>query len=194
MVNDPWDVDAESEQPSNVDQLRAIFQSLLIDRFKLRFHTETKEVAGYILSQEKSGSKLKLSDARDPFDDPIKAGDRRGVRIGAGASISDLWWNLSFSLNVPVVDETGLHGYYDFTLDPSSARVQQRPGPQCGPHRHDQPTAWFEVGISQGPGRSLGHRSCGGTVVERGQFQPDQTPASRPGLGGLACVQFQPWP
>lgn len=31
--------------------------------------------------------------------------------------MSDLCWRLSNSLNAPVIDRTGLNGFYDFTLD-----------------------------------------------------------------------------
>ena len=74
------DVDAKAERPSSVDQLHEMFQTLLAERFKLRFHRERKELAAYVLSVDKSGSKLKVSDSKEPFDIPIKPGDRPGKK------------------------------------------------------------------------------------------------------------------
>jgi uncharacterized protein (TIGR03435 family) len=122
-----WDVQAKAAGPSTPEQLREMFQSLLADRFKLRFHRETKEMAAYVLTVEKSGPKLKVNDGTDPFSDPVKIGERSDVRIGSGASMSDLCWNMTFNLNAPVVDKTGLAGRYDFTLHPSSPASSLQP-------------------------------------------------------------------
>jgi uncharacterized protein (TIGR03435 family) len=93
-----------------------MFRTLLAERFKLRFHRETKEGAAYVLSVEKSGSKLKPGNATGPSDAPIQRGDRPGERIAVGASMSDLCWYLSFTFDAPLVNQTGLDGFYDFTL------------------------------------------------------------------------------
>jgi uncharacterized protein (TIGR03435 family) len=139
-----WDVQAKAERSSTPEQLREMFQNLLADRFNLRFHRETKEMAAYILSVEKRGSKLKASDRTDPFQEPVKVGERPDVRVGTGASMSDLCWNMTFNLNAPVIDKTGLAGHYDFTLDrsfpASSLQSQEPPGPEVprleGPERN----------------------------------------------------------
>ncbi len=122
METDPWDVEAKAEKPSSFEELQEMFQTLLADRFKLRFHRETREMAAYVLSVEKSGSKLKRSDSKDPFEVPIKPGGG-SVLVGTRVSPSLLCWNLSIGLNAPVVDQTGLDGFYDYTLDLS----QQEP-------------------------------------------------------------------
>jgi uncharacterized protein (TIGR03435 family) len=116
MIYDPWDVDAEAEQPSTREQLQEMFQTLLADRFHLRFHRETKEAGAYVLGVEKSGSKLRLSDAKEAPDTPIKSGNRPGERVGTGVSMSYLCWYLSFNFDAPLVNRTGLDGFYDFTL------------------------------------------------------------------------------
>lgn len=141
MFSQPrWTVEAKASQPSTPEQLREMFQTLLADRFKLRFHRETKEMAAYVLTVEKSGPKLKVSDGADPLSEPVKFGDQSDVRIGSGASMSDLCWNMTFNLNSPVVDKTGLAGRYDFTLRPSSTasslQPQESPGP-AGPRLED---------------------------------------------------------
>jgi uncharacterized protein (TIGR03435 family) len=116
MDTERWDVDAKAEHPSNLDQLHEMFQTLLADRFKLQFHREPKEISAYVLSVDKSGSKLTPGDPKDAFDIPMKPGDRPGETIGISVQMSYLCWRLSLQLNTPVVNQTGLDGYYNFML------------------------------------------------------------------------------
>jgi uncharacterized protein (TIGR03435 family) len=168
MFSDPWDVVAKAEHPSTREQLQEMFQTLIVDRFKLRFHRETKEIFAYVLSVEKSGAKLKRSDAEDPFDIPIKEGERPDVRVGTRVPMSYLSWQLSVSLNAPVVDKTGLDGFYDFTLDRASVppplpeeAADPLPGRSRsrGPQNCGAGTAWVEVGVSQDAGGCTRYRS-----------------------------------
>src|SRR5205085_6133246 len=39
------------------DQFRPLFQALLAERFKLKFHRETKQMSGYMLTLAKNGPK-----------------------------------------------------------------------------------------------------------------------------------------
>ena len=131
MDTEPWDVDAKAEHPSNLDELHEMFQTLLAERFKLQFHRELKEIAAYVLSVDKSGSKLIPGDPKDAFDIPMKPGDRPGETIGTSVQMSYLCWRLSLQLSTPVVNQTGLDGYYNFTL--------VLPPPQPLPQRLDGP-------------------------------------------------------
>jgi uncharacterized protein (TIGR03435 family) len=124
-----WDVEAKAERRSTPEQLREMFQTLLADRFKLRFHRETKAMFAYILSVEKSGSKLKRSSQL--FGDPMQTVSHRGPAGGTRVSMADLCWSLTFPMNAPVVDKTGLDGFYDFRLDPSLPQFQ--PPESAGP-------------------------------------------------------------
>src|SRR5581483_1118175 len=45
---------------SNFAELHAMFRNLLIERFKLAYHYEKKEVQGYSLTVDKSGFKAKI--------------------------------------------------------------------------------------------------------------------------------------
>jgi len=116
MDTERWDVEAKAEHPSNLDQLHEMFQTLLAERFKLEFHRERKELTAYVLSVDKSGAKLTPGDPKDAFDIPMKPGDRPGETIGVSVQMSYLCWRLSLQLNTPVVNQTGLDGYYNFTL------------------------------------------------------------------------------
>jgi uncharacterized protein (TIGR03435 family) len=71
----------------------------------------------YVLSVDRSGSKLKVSESNDPYDIPIKPGDQPFKSVGTRVPISYLCFFLSQTLSVPVVDQTGLDGFYDFTME-----------------------------------------------------------------------------
>jgi uncharacterized protein (TIGR03435 family) len=129
-----WDVDAKAEQPSNLDQLHEMFQTLFADRFKLSFHHETKRRLAYVLTVDKSGSKLKVSGGKDPFEIPILPGDRPGKSVGTRVPMSYLAWHLSRQLGVPVVDRTGLREFYDFTIElPTQVLLQVPEAPGLAP-------------------------------------------------------------
>ncbi len=118
-------------QDERMEQLRAMMQSLLADRFKLTLSHETKELPIYVLSVASNGPKLQqakdtppASDLPNPPDGP-KAQQLRGARFrmsGRGeltvndAPVAMLADMLSRQLGRLVLDKTGLKGNYDFTL------------------------------------------------------------------------------
>src|SRR4051812_24070030 len=53
--NDRFDMNAKAEKPSSVDDLHTMLQNLLVERFKLRFHRDVRELPAYVLTVEKSG-------------------------------------------------------------------------------------------------------------------------------------------
>jgi hypothetical protein len=88
------------------EQLSLMLQNLLADRFKLKFHRETREVPGYALVVAKNGPKLKEN----------KNANLNTI-MAQKTSMSQLANTLTnLPDNVPVVDKTGLLGFYDFTL------------------------------------------------------------------------------
>ena len=127
MDTDLWDIQAKADRKYTLDELHIMFQTMLADRFKLQFHKEKKEIPAYVLSVDKSGSKLKVNDGPDTFEIPIRGtGERMAVGpngflqkvLGVRAPMIYFTWFLSQRLNdLPVVDQTGLDGFYDFTLE-----------------------------------------------------------------------------
>ena len=49
LDNDNYDIEARVEHVSNIDDLHTMFQNLLADRFKLKFHKEIKQGPVYAL-------------------------------------------------------------------------------------------------------------------------------------------------
>jgi uncharacterized protein (TIGR03435 family) len=103
-----------------------MLRMLLRDRFHLRVHSETREEPAFALRVAKSGHKLKQGLPPPPRPDgktgpwpaPLESDrDPRGIIIaGHGASISNLVEVLPFHAHRIVVDQTGITGTYNFSL------------------------------------------------------------------------------
>jgi uncharacterized protein (TIGR03435 family) len=108
-------------------QRRLLMQGMLADRFKLKVHSETKELPIYSLVIAKGGSKLKDADPNDTYPNGIKGPDgtahggmmrvSNGSLTAQGIPISNLANNLSLQVHRQVIDNTGLKGKYDITLN-----------------------------------------------------------------------------
>jgi len=116
---DKFDITAQPDQPGrpNDKQWKAMLQKLLADRFQLTFHRDKKELSVYALEVAKSGSKLTKSQG-DPNGLPGMFFRGLGNLPAANATMQDFAGLLqSAVLDRPVVDQTGLTGRFDFTLN-----------------------------------------------------------------------------
>ena len=116
-----------------------MIQALLVDRFKLAFHRETRDLPIYSLVIAKNGSKLQESKI-----DVANPGGRSGLGPGMGVSqagrggpitvtaqqtsTANLAIELSRELGRMVLDKTGLTGKYDFVLKWTPDDSQAPPG------------------------------------------------------------------
>lgn len=117
LANDRYDIEAKVDQPYNVDDLHVMFQNLLVDRFRLKFHKETRQGNVYTLTIDKPGLKMKVNDSPEDFNIPMNPAPEGFV--GRRVPMPYLCWFLGQTLQAdgrPVVDKTGLTGKYDFTL------------------------------------------------------------------------------
>ena len=120
--SDRFNIEAKAEEPAKATQaqLLVMLQTLLIDRFQLKFHRETVEQAGFVLVVGKNGPKMKPTKSKDVatgFGGQIKPAANRGTLSARKITITRLVEILSFIRWSPVVDKTGLDGEYDFTLN-----------------------------------------------------------------------------
>jgi uncharacterized protein (TIGR03435 family) len=116
VTADEYDVDAVAgADVASGDQLRAMLQKLLADRFQLTFHREQREMNVYALTVAKGGPKLKASDPNAPASG---AGCQRlGVCNFRGEPLEHFARWMGFAvLDKPVSDKTGLTGTFDFNL------------------------------------------------------------------------------
>jgi len=104
------------------DEQRKMLLNLLVDRFGLKFHRETREGPVFLLVR--GNGKLQIDGAKDKDADPRGAVMTKGGGIAdgetIGTNVSMAFWarQLSTSLHRPVLDQTGLTGTYDFHLAP----------------------------------------------------------------------------
>jgi uncharacterized protein (TIGR03435 family) len=122
-----------------LEKRREMMQVLIEDRFKLKFHRETRELPVYALVVTKAGTKLTPTPvesekelAAKAVDVTVKASNTgTTVSLPGGGSISygflvlegkkvtmqQLVDNLARFVDRPVIDDTGLKGGFDFKLD-----------------------------------------------------------------------------
>jgi uncharacterized protein (TIGR03435 family) len=113
ITEDRFNIAAKAPGEASEDQVRTMLQALLADRFQLSFHRQSKEMQAYALVIAKNGPKLKESTTDGP---PNVRRERLGVAV-EGATVRQLAEALTMILQVPVVDDTGLKGRYDATVD-----------------------------------------------------------------------------
>jgi uncharacterized protein (TIGR03435 family) len=113
-----YDIDAIAPGSPGDDELRAMFQKLLADRFHLKAHSETRELPGYDLVIARNGPNLRPSVPGQKIAEDRRVDREPGVShlIGRGASIEQLLRTLSARLESPVRNLSGLTGgayHYD---------------------------------------------------------------------------------
>jgi uncharacterized protein (TIGR03435 family) len=107
-----FDVQAKTDRPVPVEQLRLMLRTLLAERLKLSLHRETREMTVCVLSVAKDGPKLRLSEKED-----MTLRQESGLIHLQGAPMARLDEFLYTAVPYLIVDETGLSGRYDFELN-----------------------------------------------------------------------------
>jgi uncharacterized protein (TIGR03435 family) len=132
-LNDVWfDIFAKSAREVKVAELRAMLQTLLSDRFKLAVHRDSKEMTALVLTVSKSGHKLQPADADGP--PSFETGHLN--LTGKNTTLSQLLDFIANEIHVPVVDQTGLTGRYNYFFDIEpyfSEESRKATGPGGGP-------------------------------------------------------------
>ena len=127
LDREPYYVDARAGDPeAGPDQIRLMLQTLLMDRFKLVVHRETQQANVYKLVVGKNGSKLQ--DAKGGLKNYINWTGPGQVTFTENSTLLGLINILSSLLGSPVLDETGVRGSYNFSLeftDPRDPRPRQ---------------------------------------------------------------------
>jgi uncharacterized protein (TIGR03435 family) len=114
-----YDIDAMAPTPPSDDDLHLMFQALLEERFKLKYHWESRDLPVYDLAVAKNGPKLKPADPNRKFTPNRRLAEREpGVsRLLGPGSFDDLVAALSARLESPVRNLTGLAGgWYEFNV------------------------------------------------------------------------------
>ena len=114
-----YDIEAKTQAPGELtkENLPKLLQSLLADRFRLNTHWETRDGAVYSLTIDHNGPKFgpSASTAQPGMNTSKRPG--RAKMIGVRQPMSLLASNLGNQLGRYVLDQTGLRGEYDFSLE-----------------------------------------------------------------------------
>jgi uncharacterized protein (TIGR03435 family) len=124
----PWAADAAFDIDARVNNAQAkttheffvMLQNLLRDRFRLKFHRETRDVSGMALSVARNGHKLKPANFEQPEElTDLPSLKAQKVPVQALANL------LSDHLGTFVVDQTNLVGSFNFSLEwtPTAAEL-----------------------------------------------------------------------
>jgi uncharacterized protein (TIGR03435 family) len=133
IETDRYDITAKAEGKATDHEMKLMAQALLQDRFKLKFRMEKREVPVVVVSVGKTAPKL--------F--PPKEGETHGIRVmpvtdpdrkvmsyhvvGTRFTLEQLNETFARQLGRVIVDETGLKGDFNFTLDMTPD--ESRPNP-----------------------------------------------------------------
>ncbi len=121
-TKDTYDFQATMPVDATQDQRRQMMQTLLSERFKLAVHWEKKPMPIYALVVARGGFKLKPADPADS-NKPVPAGalrcppdDPRCSGATMYGTMAQFAAGLALSAGRPVIDKTGITGYYSGIL------------------------------------------------------------------------------
>jgi len=118
-----YDIIAKAGRPASDAEMRRMLQALLLERFQMKVHRETKELPVYVLSPGKGEAKVKPA----PQDEKsLITSDPSGTTFHA-FPISRFTFMLTRRMDRPVLDQTGLKGIYTYTVDLSGLGFAGRP-------------------------------------------------------------------
>ena len=144
LDEDCFEIVAKMPEGSTSDQIPAMLQALLMERFKLAVHKDDRPRPGYALVVGKSGPKFKEADlsSKDAHAGQIM------FRAGPGTAgfkgpmtMASLARRLSNRLRQPVQDFTGLKGTYDIDLSWAPDPAFEKSGPYAGAFADAHPNA-----------------------------------------------------
>jgi bla regulator protein blaR1 len=118
MGSDKYDITGQPEGQGmpNLTQMRDMIRALLVDRFKLTTHRETRELPAYALVVAPGGPKMTKNES-NPNGLPGLLFRGLGVLPATNATMGDFAGVMQLAvLDRPVIDRTGLQGRWDFTL------------------------------------------------------------------------------
>ena len=119
-----YNIEAKPAAKTPRDQIFEMLQALLVERFRLAFHREKREVDGFALVRvraDRLGPDLKVSevDCEKAFASTPRC-RQGGITVDSMTAVGTPMWSLLQvvigKVGAPVSDDTGLTGPYDFQL------------------------------------------------------------------------------
>ena len=136
---DRWNIEAKADEgsipppsgqpdPTEIDPMTLMLQSLIEDRFHLKMRHETRQLPAYVLTVAKGGPKMEAAETGAGTLPYKKATKSAGTRINAQRlTMAELAEMLSRRMGYPVRDMTGLTGAYRVALEWAAENKVQKP-------------------------------------------------------------------
>jgi uncharacterized protein (TIGR03435 family) len=120
-----YDIVANAPGPTSENEMRLMLRNLLTERFQMKIHREKRDLDVYVLGRGKGEPKVKEAAADEQTS--LGAVEPRGSEKFTKQPISRFTFMLTRRLDKPTLDETGLKGMYDFTIDLSGLGYNGNP-------------------------------------------------------------------
>ena len=126
LAKNEYDIDARSAGAGTREEHALMLRSLIAERFKLREHSEMREMRVYELFTSKSGPRIRpISDRVAPTAGPgfhfhgdlRQFADLLAVQLSMPAPDNPAEPARASTSPLPVLDKTGLAGIFDFSVD-----------------------------------------------------------------------------
>lgn len=114
LSTERYEIDAKVPAAAKPGQVPAMLQTLLVERFHVRVHRESKSVRGYALVAVNSASALTPADPNAPKGSTSSAS---GHFVYSGITLAGFAAALGRLMAQPVLDATGVDGTFNITLD-----------------------------------------------------------------------------
>lgn len=114
LQSDRYTILAKAAGPVPDSQIRIMLQTLLAERFKLAFHRQSREIHVFALVTEKNGPKIHPSEGDS---ESKQQASSKLIRRWTSTTMAQLTSSLAEAMQAPVLDQTGLAGKFDFSLD-----------------------------------------------------------------------------
>jgi uncharacterized protein (TIGR03435 family) len=120
---DRYDIAAKAEGNATDDQMKQMAQTLLADRFQLKFHYESRSLSVYVISLGKTAPKLFPPKDGEPHFlqvDPRMSPDQKIASyhvIATRFTLVQLTDVFARQLGTVILNQTGLDGEFDFAMD-----------------------------------------------------------------------------
>jgi uncharacterized protein (TIGR03435 family) len=124
-----FDVTAKLPRKATFAEQRVMMQALLIERFGLVMHHETKMMQGYGLVVAKNGPKIQPVTG----DGGHSTNSSRGKIVAEGTTMAQLADMISRQLRQPVADMTELQGVFNLTLTYTPEMGEEKAEGEAGP-------------------------------------------------------------
>lgn len=162
LDEDCFEIIAKMPEGATKDQIPAMLQALLVERFKLAAHKEARQRPVYALFVDKNGPKFKEADSSSKRPSPGQVtfragGDTPGLK--GAMTMASLARFLTNRLDRPVQDFTGLKGTYDIDLfwapDPGIERQSTSAGSYAASAASAAPSGDAGAGLAAARGATI---------------------------------------